>query len=406
MSEEYKSYCGIDVGSENVRCIIARAPEKPGELPHILGVGKAKSFGVRRGVVIDPASVAQSVDEALAEAEKVAGVSIESATFSVNGLGIETYKSSGVAAINHEGPISEDDVEKALSAASLVQLPNNSRLLEVLPVSYSVDGQDEIQDPTGMVGSRVEANVVAISAPESSLRAIEKVADIANVAIGGLQPSVRMGAEAILSREEREIGVLYIDLGGQTTSLAVFEECKLRKIVEVAVGSSSVTNDLAIGLKIEIGLAEKIKKAYSELMSSLEKTIKFEWEDESLEFKVSDINLIVEARLEDIFRRLLKKLKKSGQSPRLPGGVILSGEGALIDELDKISRSILKLPSKLAKLECYKTSTGEVLDLGWSSAIGLVLFDDRSFSDLKKTPKRGPSNVFEQFRTFLFRSKK
>ena len=144
MSEEYKSYCGIDVGSENVRCIIARPPEKPGELPHILGVGKAKSFGVRRGVVIDPASVAQSVDEALAEAEKVAGVSIESATFSVNGLGIETYKSSGVAAINHEGPISEDDVEKALSAASLVQLPNNSRLLEVLPVSYSVDGQDEI----------------------------------------------------------------------------------------------------------------------------------------------------------------------------------------------------------------------------------------------------------------------
>lgn len=405
---EADHYCGVDVGTDNVRCVIGRAPEKAGELPHILGVGTAKTYGMRRGNVVDPVSVAQSIDSALAEAEKVGGVSVDGATFSVNGQSVMTQSSKGAASIENGDHVTNADVDHALNAASIVQLPNNQRLLELVPLGYSVDGEEETQDPVGMTGSRLEVDTVIISAAEASLKTLEKAINTANINCNGLQPGVRAGAEAVLTREQRERGVIYIDIGSQTTSLAVFEETKLRRIAIVPMGSANITNDLAIGLRVEVDLAEKIKTECAAVGNGLDlgEVFDIEWDDEIHSFKARDVDMIVRARLEEIFERLAKSLKKMGQHSRLPSGIVLGGAGSAIKGIEDVAKDILKLPCKRAEVSTYETSTGDILGPEWSAAVGLMLFDDREFNRAAKNKSAILDHIFDRTKKILFKPKK
>lgn len=409
MSErEADCYCGVDVGSESVRCVIGRAPEKPGELPHILGVGTAKTFGMRRGHVIDPVSVAQSIDSALAEAEKISGVSVDGATFSINGQSVMSHNSKGAASVEGGEHVTERDVDQAISAGSIVQLPNNQRLLELIPIGFSVDGEEETQDPVGMKGGRLEVDAVIVSVSEVHLKSLEKAIVTANINCNGIQPVVRAGAEAVLTRDQRERGVMYIDIGAQTTSLAVFEETRLRRIAVVPMGSANITNDLAIGLRVEVDLAEKIKKECAAIGNGLSigEVFDVEWDDETHSFKASDIDMIVRARLEEIFEKLAKSLKKLGQHSRLPSGIILGGGGSAIEGVEEVAKDILKLPCKRAEVSTYETSTGDVLGQEWSAAVGLMLFDDREFNRLHKAGSGALNHIFDRTRKILFKGKR
>lgn len=404
---EANHYCGVDVGTGSVRCVIGRAPEKPGELPHILGVGTAKTFGMRGGNVVDPVSIAQAIDAALAEAEKVSRVSVDGATFSINGQSVMTHSSKGAVSIENSEHVTERDVDGALSAASTVQLPNNQRFLELLPLGYSVDGEEETQDPVGMSGNRLEVETVIISAAESHLKSLENAIATANINCNGLQPEVRAGAEAVLTRDQRERGVIYVDIGAQTTSLVVFEEARLRKIAVVPMGSANITNDLAIGLRVEVDLAEKIKRECALIGNGLASGEAFdvEWEDEIHSFKVSDIDMIVRARLEEIFEKLAKALKKMGQHSRLPSGIVLGGGGSAIEGIEEVAKDILRLPCKRAEVSTYETSTGDVLGPEWSAAVGLMLFDDREFNSLKRSGLGLLNQIFDRTKKILFKAK-
>lgn len=406
--QEFEHYCGIDIGTDKVRCVIGRAPEKPGDLPRILGCGSAKSYGMRRGTVVDTVAVAQSIDAALAEAEKVSGVSVDGATFSINGQSVKTHSSKGAVAIAEGDHVSHDDMDKAVNAASIVQLPNNQRVLEIISGGYSVDGQENTQDPTGMVGNRLEVEAIVISTSEIHLKNLEKAITTANINCNGIQPAVRAAAEATLTREQRERGVIFVDIGAQTTSLAVYEEMEMKKIAVVAMGSSNITNDLAIGLRVEVDLAEKIKLEYAEVGSKVEasKVIEVEWENEIHKFKARDIDLIASARLEEIFEKLAKELKKMGQHSRLPGGIILSGAGSAIKGTEEVARDILKLPSKRAEVSTYETATGDVLSTEWSSAVGLMLFDDKSFHDSNRGGHKFLDQIFDRAKSLVFKHKK
>jgi len=406
--QEFEHYCGIDVGTERVRCVIGRAPEKPGDLPRILGCGSAKTFGMRRGNVVDPVSVAQSIDSALAEAEKVSGVSVDGATFSVNGQQVKSHSSKGVVTIDSEAVISGDDLNKAIDAASVVQLPNNQRMMELIPNGYIVDGQEKTQDPIGMIGKRLEIESVIVSYSEIHLKNLEKAITTANINCNGLQPAVRAAAEATLSREQRERGVIFVDIGAQTTSLAVYEEMEMTKLAVVPMGSSNITNDLAIGLRVEVDLAEKIKTKYAEVGDKVDLTEVFdiEWDDELHKFKARDIDLIVSARIEEIFEKLAKELRKMGQHSRLPGGIVLSGGGSEIKGIEDVARDVLKLPSKRAKVSKYETSTGDVLETEWSTAVGLMLFDDKSFNNYNRGGRFRLDQLFDRTKRFLFKPKK
>jgi cell division protein FtsA len=409
-NREESYYCGVDVGTDSVRCVIGRAASKPGELPYILGVGSSKTFGMRRGVVVDTVSVAQSIDSALAEAEKIAGVSVEGATFSINGQNVMTHGTRAGVSIDSGDVVEVNDIEKVLDAASAVKLSNNQRMLELVPIEYSVDDEEGVADPVGMKGSRLEVSAVVISASDVHLRSLENAISTANINCNGLQSEVRAGAEAVLTREQRERGVIYVDIGAQTTSLAVFEEAQLRKISVIAMGSANITNDLAIGLKVEINLAEKIKVEYAEMgvafSAKSSESIEVEWEDEIHSFKVSDVEMIVGARVEEIFEKLAKGLKKLGRHSRLPGGVVLGGAGASIKGIEIVAREILELPCKRAAVSTYETSTGDVLGIEWVSAVGLMLFDDREFNSVKINSATVLDQIFERIKSLLFNSKK
>lgn len=405
---EASYYCGIDVGTDNVRCVIGRAPERPGELPYILGVGASKTFGMRQGKVIDSTGVAQSIDSALAEAEKIAGVSVDGATFSINGHNVMTHDSRGAASVENTDSISEGDIGQALDAAAIVQLPANQRMLELIPIDFSIDGEEPTQDPVGMSGNRLEVKTVVISASEAHLRTLEKAVSIANINCNGLQPEVRAGAEAVLTREQRERGAIYIDIGAQTTSLAVFEETELRRIAVIPMGSAHVTNDLAIGLRVEVDLAEKIKTEYAVLGNGLDigEVFSMDWDDEIYSFKARDVDMIVRARLEEIFEKLAKALKKMGQHSRLPSGIILGGGGSAIKGIEEVARDVLKLPCKRAEVSTYETSTGDILGSEWSAAVGLMLFDDREFNRVGRSGAGVLDHIFDRTKKILFKGKK
>lgn len=404
---EASYYCGVDIGTDNVRCVIGRAPEKPGELPHILGVGVSKTFGMRRGNVVDPVSVAQSIDSALAEAEKTAGVSVNGATFSINGQNVMTHDTKGAASIDNADHVSGNDVRQALDAAAIVQLPANQRMLELVPLGFSIDGEEPTQDPVGMAGNRLEVEAVVISAAEAHLRTLEKAISTANINCNGLQPEVRSGAEAVLTREQRERGVIYIDIGAQTTSLAVFEETELRRIAVVPMGSAHITNDLAIGLRVEVDLAEKIKTECAAVGHGVDmgEVFSLEWDDEIHSFKARDVDMIVRARLEEIFEKLAKALKKMGQHSRLPGGMILGGGGSAIKGIEEVAKDILKLPCKKAEISTYETSTGDILGSEWSAAVGLMLFDDREFNRGNQAGSGVLDHIFDRTKKILFKGK-
>lgn len=406
--QDVRYYCGIDVGTTNIRCVIGKASKKPGSLPKIVGYGRSKNFGMRKGVVIDPVSVAQSMDAALAEAEKVGGVSVEGATFSVGGVSLKSTYSKGGVVIPAEQTISVRDADQAVEAASAIQLPNNQRVVEMVTGGFFLDGKEKTQDPTGMVANKLEAEVVVLTASEIHLRGLEKAINTANINCDGLQPAVRAAAEAILSREEREMGVVFIDLGAQTTSLVVYEEGELQKICVVGMGSSSVTNDLAIGLRVDIRLAEKIKLKYAEVGSKVDphEVVEVEWETENYVFKAKDIDVIASSRLEEIFEKLAKELSKLGKHGRLPGGVVLSGEGSGIKGLEEIAKDILELPCKKAEVSAYETSTGDVLGPEWSAAVGLMLFDDKVFNSSNRGGNGALDQFFDRGRKFLFKFKK
>ncbi len=406
--QDVRYYCGIDVGTENVRCVIGKASKKPGCLPKIVGYGRAKNFGMRKGVVIDPVSVAQGMDAALAEAEKVGGVSVEGATFSVGGVSLKSTYSKGSIVVPAEQMISIKDADQAVEAASAVQLPNNQRVIELVTGSFCLDGKEKTQDPTGMLANRLEAEVVVLTASEIHLRGLEKAINTANINCDGLQPAVRAAAEAILSREEREMGVVFIDLGAQTTSLAVYEEGELQKLCVVGMGSSNVTSDLAIGLRVDVKLAEKIKLSHCEVGSKVDPhaVVEVEWETENHMFKAKDIDVIVASRLEEIFERLAKELNKLGKHGRLPGGIVLSGEGSGIKGLEEVARDILELPCKKAEVSSYETSTGDVLGPEWSAAVGLMLFDDKVFNSSNSGGRKSLDQLFDRGKKILFKLKK
>lgn len=375
--QESSSYAvGIDIGTTTVRAVVARIDASSGT-PRIIGVGAAKSSGMRKGVVVNLNGPAQAIDEALAEAERMGGYEVGSGAMSINGAHILSTRVDGMVAVSspdHE--IIPDDLARIEEVATVGKVPANREILDVAPHMYTLDGQSGIKDPLGMTGTRLEMEAHVVSALTPYLNSLQKAAEAAKVMPRAIVPAGIAAAKAVLRENQIENGVALVDIGGSTTNVAVYEEGDLQFAGVVPLGGMHITNDLAIGLKTDPEVAEKIKLEHASAVHRRDNSgISIKHDDEIFSFQTEEIDEIVEARLEEIFEAVQGELKKAGRAGKLPSGVVLTGGTAHLKGIDEYAKQALGLAVRIGKPGTYGSVSEEIESPEYATAVGLMLLD-------------------------------
>lgn len=394
MNDSSRYAVGIDIGTTMVRCVVARVDATTGT-PSIVGVGEVPNTGMRKGTIVNLNGPAQAIDDALGEAERMSGHQVDSATVSINGTHILSTTSDGmiaVGAVDHI--VTTDDVERIEEVATVGKVPPNREVLEVVPHSYRLDGQDNIKDPVGMTGTRLEIAANVISALTPNVNTLHSILDMAKVTPNKIVPSVIAAAKAVLSERQLENGVAVIDLGGSTTSIAVFEEGDLQYAGIISVGGNNITNDLAIGLKTDPEIAEKVKLTHgSATMQSGSESVSIKQDKDTLEFKRTDVDEIIGARLEELFEAVAKELKKAGRFAKLPSGVVLTGGGAKLKHIDEFTKDTLGLAVRIGSAKGFGGVVEHIEEPRYATAIGLMIEDTKSHHKEQHRGSRTKSTV-------------
>lgn len=410
MQEGSSSYAvGIDIGTTTVRTVVAHIDGTTG-VPTIVGVGQVPNTGMRKGVVVNLNGPAQAIDDALGEAERMSGYQVDAATISVNGSHILSTHADGMVAVgasDHE--ISRDDLARIEEVATLGKIPANREILDVIPHAYKLDGQDNIKDPLGMTGTRLEIDAHIISGLTPYLVNVQKAAETAKVEPHAVVVSAVASARAVLGEQQLENGVAVIDMGGSTTGIAVYEEGDLQYTGVIPIGGVNITNDLAIGLKTDPEIAEKIKLEHASGTVRKENAgVSLKHGGEIHTFQTNDIDEIVEARLEEIFEAVQRELKKAGRAGKLPSGVILTGGGAQLKNVVDYAKQHLGLAARIGKPTGYGGVADDIEKPSFATAIGLMLTDAQRLSHGGSNKKssvsiKGAGNfvskLFARFRT-------
>lgn len=379
MQETSRYAIGLDVGTSSVKVVVGSLDPQASE-PTIIGAVTEPNAGMRKGMVVNLVNTAQAIDKALEAAERMSGAHISNATVSVNGAHVVGIASKGVIAVGSSGhEINLDDIARVEEAATVVQLPPNREIVEVTPRSYLLDGQDNIKDPVGMTGVRLEVDAYVITALSPHVRNLEKACEMTETATNGIVLSGLAASRAVLTNQQMENGVLLVDMGGSTTNLAVFDEGDLLHVAVLPVGGNNITNDLAIGLKVDLDIAEKVKVehavAHSDLRRGKADKVAVTLDGTKHEFETSEIDMIVDARLEEIFEQISAELKKIGRQAKLPGGVVLTGGGAKLKGIDDYAKQALMLSSRLGKVVGLEGLNDEISGPEFATATGLMLRD-------------------------------
>ncbi|MFH1354055.1 MAG: cell division protein FtsA [bacterium] len=368
---------GVDVGSSAVRVAVAQI-EKEGQTPVVLGVGVVPMEGMQKGVVTDVEDAVKSLGAALDIAERVAGVSVERGYVSINGSHISSQNSRGVIAVSRaDGEITADDVARVINAAQAVSLPNNREVLHVLPQNYIVDGHENIHDPVGMTGVRLEVETHIIEGSTPFVKNITKVVNQAGVHIEDFVFSPLAAATAVLDKRQKELGVVLVDLGAGTSSMVVYEENVLLHTAVLPLGFSHITNDIAIGLRTSIEVAEEIKQQYGTALIDNVKnseTIMVEGDEEQEPVSRKEVANIISARLDEIFSFVDQELKQVGRSGLLPAGIILTGGGAHLPGVVEMAKKKLRLPARVGRLQAFEGVTEQTTDPSYAVVLGLIMW--------------------------------
>lgn len=376
MQETSRYAVGIDIGTTTVRCVIGHIDATTGA-PTVVGVGQAPNSGMRKGMVVNLTGPAQAIDDALGEAERMSGYQVNAASISINGAHILSTKADGmiaVGAMDHE--INHEDLARIEEVATIGKVPANREILEVVPHSYRLDGQDNIKDPLGMTGTRLEINANVVSALAPHLNNLQKASEMAKVTPHVITPAVLAAAKAVLGEQQIENGVGVIDLGGATTSVAVFEEGDLQYVAIIPLGGVNITNDLAIGLKTDPEIAEQVKIAHATAAARAKADeISVKHNKETYHFKATEVDEIVEARLDEIFDAVQKELKKAGRAGQLPSGIVLTGGTAKIKGIADYAKNKLGLAAKVGKSSGYGGVAESIEEPQFATAVGLMLVD-------------------------------
>lgn len=370
---------GIDIGSSNIRTVVAQEMRGEENL-RIVGVGIVPSSGIRRGTIIDIDEASKAINESVEMAERMSGSEIRRAYVSIGGNDISLENSKGVVAIGRaDGEVGEDDINRVISEAQAIPLPMNKDILHIIPKKYRLDDQDNIKNPLGMRGVRLEVEALVVESSAAHVKNLTKSLYQAGVEIEDIALEPLASAKAILTKKQRELGVVLVNIGGGTTSLAVFEEGEILHTAILPAGAGHITNDIAIGLRTSIDVAERIKLEYGTALCrevSQKEEIDISRFDSQEEGYVSRYHIaeIIEARMGEILELVQAELRKIGKDGLLPAGAVLVGGGSKLPGTNELAKEILKLPIQTGFPNGFTGILDKVDDPSFATAAGLLLW--------------------------------
>ncbi len=376
---------GLDVGTSKVRCVIGEASDN-GRM-NIVGVGEADSKGLRRGIVTGAESVAESIRKAVGEAERVSGLEVDSATVNLSGEHFRGENKSGVVAVAGAGrEISEEDVERSTASASAMQLPPGWEIVSILPQEFIIDGQDGITEPVGMSGARLESLVHIIISPSAGSQNLVKAVKRAGLQVERLMLEPLAAAESTLTDDDKEYGCAVVNIGSEITSLMLFGRGAVQHTAVFPFGSMHFTKDIAVGLRVSIPEANKIKHHYGcvagFLMDDDEKQEVIEivpvGRNETRGLSKEILCDIMQPRAIELLQHVAHET--AGSNAQISSGVILTGGGSLARGMVEIAEQVFDAPTRLGFLEetYFGGLTEKVQSPEWAPACGLALSSMRS----------------------------
>jgi cell division protein FtsA len=369
--------CALDIGTNKICALIADVNEPDG-VPRVLGVGQAPAEGLRRGVVVDLEKTVRSIAQSITDAELMAQVKIDRVICGIGGDQVKSINSRGVVAIppgHHE--VNQADVDRALAAARAVLLPADREIIHCLPVAFTMDDQPGIKDPIGMTGRRLEVEVHIVTGAVNTAQNITRALELAGLGVADLVLQPVASGWAVLDDEERDIGTLVIDIGGQTTDIAVFLEGSIRHTACIGVGGRNVTNDLAIGLRIGAEVAEELKRMYGSCIAANVPsdeicTIPGTPGRPPRDVERSFLAEVIEPRMEEIFSLCKREFDVSPYRSSINGGCVITGGAVQIEGACELAEKVLGMPVKLG----YPRGVGGLTDLIaspiFATAVGLI----------------------------------
>jgi cell division protein FtsA len=386
---------GLDIGTTKICAIVGNLTEDGLD---IVGIGTSPSRGLRKGVVINIESTVESIRKALREAELMAGCEIRSVFAGIAGGHIKGFNSQGVIAIKNR-EVTTEDVNRVIDAAKALAIPMDREVIHVLPQEFIIDDQDGIKEPLGMSGVRLEAKVHIVTGAVASAQNIVKSCNRASVNVSDIVLEQLASSDAVLSADEKELGVALIDIGGGTTDIAIFVDGAIKHTSVLSLGGNHLTNDIAVGLRTPMAEAEKIKKQYGCCMTSMV------GKDETIEVpsvggrepRVLSRQLlaeILEPRVEEIFTLVNREIIRSGYEELIASGVVITGGTTILPGMPEMAEQIFNLPVRRG----LPQGIGGLIDVVnspiYATGVGLVKYGSRNMKAHKFMI--GQENVFDK----------
>lgn len=391
--------CAIDVGSSKIATLIASVGED--DRINLIGVSAVNSKGVRKGQIVDIEEVVAAITESIEAAERMAGYSISSVYVGVGGPQIESTNSHAVVAVaKPEGEITENDVLRVNDAARAVPLPSSKEILHVIPRTFTVDGQEGIKDPIGMTGVRLETDTHIITGATTAIKNMIKCMGLVGVNVEELVFSGIASSVATLTDTEKELGVILVDIGGETTDVVIFVDGAIAYSSVIPIGARHITSDLAVGLRVSLESAEKIKVFLGRAVKTpvLPEVVEMgdgkggprAGREEPLDVKVlgisEDIKIsrkgvidsIIRPRVREVFELVGKEIKKSGFGSQTPSGLVICGGGALTVGLLEQAKYVLGYPARIGRAEGLSGLTDEIDSPSFAASAGLIIYGTRT----------------------------
>lgn len=378
---------GIDVGTHQIKVVIVSAEESEKGIPQVIATGFAESRGMRNGYIVNEADVSRSIRNAVAQAEKASGMRVKRAHVSMGGIGLDEIQARGESiTARADSMITQIDIDKAIEASELSiqdKIPNR-KVIHAIPLAFSVDGEKVHGRPHDLKGTKLEVDVLFITAFEQHLNDLMRAVESVGVKVEDVMASPIASSLVMLTKAQKRAGCILANIGAETISIIVFENSAPISMKVFPIGGNDITNDIALGLKITLEEAEKVKRGGIT----------------SIPYSKRKLDEIISARLSDIFELIDTHLRKMKRDGLLPAGIILAGGGANTATIQEFARTALRLPAKVASLD--PAQNGKIKDSSWAVAYGLCVWgmsgtEEESGISLITHTSNSLVNWFKQF---------